>query len=338
MTDTNKRVLFRQRPVGPVTEAQFEFDEQPVPDPADGEVLVRNLYLSVDPYMRGRMNDVKSYVPPFQVGAPLQGGVIGEVAASRAEGFAKGDHVTGMLGWEQFSVADGRALRRIEAGGHPLSYHLGILGMPGLTAWVGLKVIGACKPGEAVLVSAASGAVGSVVGQIARNLGCHVVGSAGSDEKVAWLSDDLGFDVAFNYKTVDSVHATVRDAFPKGINVNFENVGGDMLEAAIWNMAPFGRIVLCGMIANYDARPEEMPPGPRGLTNLIGRSVRMEGFIVSNHLQHAPEWDRQCREWLNTGEIRYRESVAEGLDRAPEAFMGMMSGRNFGKQIVKIAD
>lgn len=337
MKETNKRVLLNRRPSGPVTDDVFGFDEQPVREPADGEVLVRNLYLSVDPYMRGRMNDTKSYVPPFQVGQPLQGGVIGEVVASRADGFSKGDHVTGMLGWEQYSVADGRALRRVEAGGHPLSYHLGILGMPGLTAWVGLNVIGACKRGDAVYVSAASGAVGSVVGQIARNQGCRVVGSAGSDEKVAWLRDELGYDVAFNYKTVDSVHESVRAAFPKGINVNFENVGGDMLEAAIWNMAQFGRIVLCGMIANYDATPDQMPPGPRGLALLIGRSVRMEGFIVSNHLKHAPEWDRQCREWLDAGKIVYRESVAEGLDEAPAAFMGMMRGKNFGKQIVKIA-
>ena len=338
MTQTNHRVLLKQRPLGPVTDDVFDFDEQPVGEPGDGEVLVRNLFLSVDPYMRGRMNDVKSYVPPFAVGEPLQGGVVGEVVASRAEGYAEGDTVMGMLGWEQYSIADGRALRPVVAGDLPLSYHLGILGMPGLTAWVGLNVIGACKPGDAVLVSAASGAVGSVVGQIARNQGCYVVGSAGSDDKVAWLRDSLGFDVAFNYKTVDSIHAAVHKAFPKGIDVNFENVGGDMLEAAIWNMAPFGRSALCGMIAYYNARPEEMPPGPRGLTALIGRSVRMEGFIVSNHLEHAPAWDQQCREWIAAGKLEYRESVADGLAQAPAAFMGLMTGQNFGKQIVKIAD
>ena len=314
MTQTNHRVLLKQRPLGPVTDDVFDFDEQPVGEPGDGEVLVRNLFLSVDPYMRGRMNDVKSYVPPFAVGEPLQGGVVGEVVASRAEGYAEGDTVMGMLGWEQYSIADGRALRPVVAGDLPLSYHLGILGMPGLTAWVGLNVIGACKPGDAVLVSAASGAVGSVVGQIARNQGCYVVGSAGSDDKVAWLRDSLGFDVAFNYKTVDSIHAAVHKAFPKGIDVNFENVGGDMLEAAIWNMAPCGR------------------------TALSGRSVRMEGFIVSNHLEHAPAWDQQCREWIAAGKLEYRESVADGLAQAPAAFMGLMTGQNFGKQIVKIAD
>ncbi|MEN7341477.1 MAG: NADP-dependent oxidoreductase [Pseudomonadota bacterium] len=338
MTTINRRVLLASRPSGWVSEENFTVDEQPVGSPADGQVLCRNLYLSVDPYMRGRMNDVKSYVPPFQIGEPLAGGAVAEVIESRADGFQKGDHVMGMLGWESFSCVDAAGLRKVEAGEHPLSYHLGVLGMPGLTAYVGLMTVGECKEGDSVFVSAASGAVGSVVGQIAKNVGCRVVGSAGSDDKVAWLVDELGFDGAFNYKTVDSVHARMRQAFPKGIDVNFENVGGEIFEAAIWNMAPFGRIALCGMIANYNDRPEETPPGPRGMTALIGRNVKMQGFIVSNYASDAPKWDAMAREWLTAGKLQYRETVAKGIENAPGAFIGMLKGQNFGKQIVKIAE
>lgn len=338
MTETNKRILLASRPDGWVTPDNFELDEQPIGEPAAGEVLCRNLFLSVDPYMRGRMNDVKSYVPPFQLGAPLAGGAVAEVVESRADGIKRGDHVVGMLGWEQYSVVAGEGLRVVQAGSQPLSYHLGILGMPGLTAYVGLVEIGQCKDGDEVLVSAASGAVGSVVGQIARNLGARVVGSAGSDAKVAWLKDSLGFDDAFNYKSVDSIHARVKQAFPKGINVHFENVGGDIFEAAIWNMAVFGRIALCGMIAEYNIRPEDMRPGPRGMTALIGRNVMLQGFIVSNYPQAAPKWDTLCRDWLEAGKLEYRETIADGIGAAPAAFIGMMKGENFGKQIVRIAD
>ncbi|MEL7297038.1 MAG: NADP-dependent oxidoreductase [Pseudomonadota bacterium] len=337
MAETNRRVLLASRPDGWVNADNFTLDTQPIAAPGDGQVLCRNLFLSVDPYMRGRMNDVKSYVPPFQIGEPLAGGVVAEVIESNAPGLAAGDHVVGMLGWEQYSVTDGAGLRKIVAGNHPLSYHLGILGMPGLTAYVGLMNVGECKAGDEVLVSAASGAVGSVVGQIARNTGCRVVGSAGSDEKVAWLKDSLGFDEAFNYKTVDSIHATVRAAFPKGIDVNFENVGGEILEAAIWNMALFGRIALCGMIANYNDKPENMPAGPRGMTALIGRNVKMQGFIVSNYQQDAPKWDALARGWLDESKLEYRETIADGIDNAPSAFIGMLKGDNFGKQIVQIA-
>ncbi len=337
MSIENTRILLASRPDGWVTSDNFTVDTQPVGEPGPGEVLLRNLYLSVDPYMRGRMNDTKSYVPPFQIGQPLSGGVVAEVVESRADNFKPGEHVTGMLGWEEYSVASAHGLRKISAGGQPLSYHLGILGMPGLTAYVGLNIVGECKPGNAVLVSAASGAVGSVVGQIAKNQGCYVVGSAGSDEKVAWLKDTLGYDQAFNYKTVDSIHGAVRAAFPKGIDVYFENVGGEMLEAAIWNMKPFGRIALCGMIADYNARPDEMPTGPRGMALLVGRSVKMQGFIVANYPEAAAQWDSLCRQWLSEGKLTYRESVAEGIRSAPEAFMGMLKGENFGKQIVKIA-
>lgn len=336
MAKTNKRILLKSRPEGWVTEDNFASDEQPAGEPGDGEILVRNIYLSVDPYMRGRMNDVKSYVPPFQIGEPLQGGVVGQVVESRNPRFSEGDYVMGMLGWENYSVSDGEGVHKLEAGIAKLSYFLGILGMPGATAYVGLVHIGDCKEGEKVLVSAASGAVGSVVGQIAKNMDCHVVGSAGSDEKVAWLTDELGYDEAFNYKTVGSIHKEVRRLFPEGIDVYFENVGGEMLEAAIWNMAQFGRIPLCGMIANYNAKPEDMPPGPRGMTNLIGRSVRMQGFIVTNYPEQNRKWVELGARWLAEDKLKYRESVAEGIENAPAAFIGMLKGENFGKQIVQL--
>ncbi len=337
MSETNRRVLLRSRPEGPVTLDHFELDEQGVPEPAEGEILIRNLYLSVDPYMRGRMNDIESYIPPFAIGQPLEGGVVGRVLASRHPGFREGEHVSGLLRWEQLSISDGKELRKVNPRLAPLSYHLGILGMPGMTAWVGLVGIGEVKQGDSVFVSAASGAVGSVVGQIAVNLGCRVAGSAGSDEKVAYLEGELGFDSAFNYKTVDSPFEAVREAAGGGIDVLFENVGGPIFEAAIWNMKPGGRIALCGMIADYDTPPKEQPPGPRGLAVLIGRGIRMQGFIVFNYPDLCKQWVFKAAGWLKEGRLKYRESVAEGIDQAPAAFIGMMAGRNFGKQIVRVA-
>ncbi|MEL6870626.1 MAG: NADP-dependent oxidoreductase [Pseudomonadota bacterium] len=334
----NTRILLAARPDGWVDDSHFTQDTQPVPEPGDGQILLRTIYLSVDPYMRGRMNDTKSYIPPFQIGEPLSGGVVAEVVHSNHADFAVGDTVIGLLDWAEYSVSNGEGLRKVHAGGHPLSYHLGILGMPGLTAYVGLVEVGRVQAGESVFVTAASGAVGSVVGQIARNMDCYVAGSAGSDAKVAHLKNTLGFNDAFNYKSVDSVHKTIAGLFPKGINVAFENVGGAQFEAAIWNMAVFGRIALCGMIADYNISRSEMPAGPRGMTNLIGRNVTLQGFIVSNYPQAAPAWDAQCREWLAAGKMTYDESVAEGIGAAPGAFVGMMKGENFGKQIVKVGD
>jgi len=338
MTETNTRVLLKSRPEALPTSDNFELDRRPVAELGDGEILVRNVYLSVDPYMRGRMNEVKSYIPPFVVNEPLEGGVVGQVMASRNDGFSEGDWVSGMLRWENYSVSDGVGLTKVDPGIAPLSYHLGILGMPGMTAYVGLVGVGEVQEGEHVFVTAASGAVGSVVGQIACNLGCRVVGTAGSDEKVAFLTQELGFDAAFNYKTVDSPIAAVRRACPEGIDVHFENVGGGLFEAAILNMRPNGRIALCGMIADYNTPFEELPPGPRGLFVLIGRSVKMQGFIVFQHPELCKEWVVRAAGWLREGKLVYRESVAEGLEAAPRAFLGLMKGENFGKQIVKLAD
>ncbi len=347
MSATNRRVLLKSRPDGPVTADNFELDQQAVPEPADGQILVRNLYMSVDPYMRGRMNDVESYIPPFQIGQPLEAGVVGQVIKSRHRTLREGDHVSGMLRWEEFSISDGQGLQKVDPALAPLSYHLGILGMPGMTAYVGLVGVGEVKAGESVFVSAASGAVGSVVGQIAKILGCRVSGSAGSDDKVANLIDDLGFDAGINYKTLglrpsgnvaESPFEAVHEASGGGIDVLFENVGGPIFEASIWNMKPKGRIALCGMIADYDTAPKDQPPGPRGLAVLIGRSIKMEGFIVFNYPDLCREWVIKGAGWLKEGRLKYRESIAEGIEQAPAAFMGLLKGENFGKQIVRIAD
>ena len=332
----NKQIRLASRPQGWVTEDNFTLTEEGVPDIADGQLLVRNIYMSVDPYMRGRMNDTKSYVEPFQIGEVCQAGVVGQIAASKNDDFQEGDYVSGMLGWENFSVSDGTGLRKIVKTGAPLSYHLGILGMPGMTAWVGLMKIGEAKPDEQVFVSAASGAVGSVVGQLAKIHGCKVAGCAGSDEKVELLTDEFGYDRAFNYRTSDSLPKSIAEACPSGIDVNFENVGGDIFEATLWNMSNFGRVALCGMIANYN--DAEMQPGPRGMMVVIGRRLTIRGFIVSDHPEECGEYVHKASGWIAEGKLKYRESVAEGVENAPSAFIDMLNGRNVGKQIVRLAD
>ena len=332
----NKQVLLASRPSGWVTAENFSMSESDVGEPAQGEVLVRNIYMSVDPYMRGRMNDVKSYVPPFQIGEVLQASAVGQVVASRFDGIAEGDQVMGMLGWENFSVCDGRLLRKLHPGLAPLSYHLGILGMPGMTAYVGLMKMAKAKPDDNVFVSAASGAVGSVVGQLAKIHGCRVAGSAGSDEKVALLTDEFGYDGAFNYKTSKDLSASLREVLPKGIDVLFENVGGELFEAALWHMRDFGRVALCGMISNYnDAEPQ---PGPRGMAVIIGRRLTIQGFIVTDHPKACEEYVVKAIQWLEEGKLKYRETIVEGVENAPQAFIDLLKGRNTGKQIVRLSD
>jgi len=337
VTETrNKQIRLASRPTGWVSTDNFSSTEEEVGAPADGEVLVRNIFMSVDPYMRGRMNDVKSYIPPFQVGEVLQAGVVGQVVESRYDGIAEGDHVMGMLGWENYSISDGRLLRKIPSTGAPLSYHLGILGMPGMTAYIGLMKVAETKPGDNVFVSAASGAVGSVVGQLAKIHGCHVAGSAGSDDKVEALSSEFGYDEAFNYKTSDSLVESVKGACPNGVDVLFENVGGEILEAVLWNMRDYGRIALCGMISDYNL--EEPQPGPRGMMLMIGRRLTMRGFIVTDHPQDCEEYVGKAIKWLQEGKLTYKETVAEGVENAPQAFIDMLQGRNTGKQIVQLSD
>jgi len=311
----------------------FAAVETDMPTPGDGELLIRNIYLSLDPYMRPRMNDQKSYVAPFAVGEVLSGGTVGEVVASRQADFAVGDIVIGMLGWERFSLSDGAGLMKAPFTDVALSHYLGVLGMPGLTAYVGLMKIGRPKAGETVFVSAASGAVGSVVGQIARIEGCFVAGSAGSDAKVACLLETLGFDAGFNYKTQD-IGAGLRRACPDGIDIDFENVGGAMLEQVIAQMNDFGRIVFCGAISAYNQdRPE---PGPRNLFQMIAKRVRMEGFVVLDHYGEFPTYVAKARGWLADGRLKALETIVDGLENAPSALIGLFKGENLGKMIVRV--
>jgi NADPH-dependent curcumin reductase CurA len=331
----NKQVLLASRPSGWVTLDNFTVTDGEVGEPAQGEVLVRNKFMSVDPYMRSRMNDAKSYIPPFQIGEVLQAGVVGEVVASNFDGIDKGDHVMGMLGWENYSICDGRLLRKLPQSSAPLSWHLGILGMPGMTAYVGLMKIAEAKADDQVFVSAASGAVGSVVGQLAKLLGCRVAGSAGSDEKVALLEEEFGYDAGYNYKTSESLMHSVKAVCPDGVDVLFENVGGKQLEAGLWNMRDFGRIALCGMIADYNA--EEPPPGPRGMMLMVGRRITMRGFIVTDHPEACEEYVGKAVGWINEGKLKYKETISEGVENAPQAFIELLQGGNVGKQIVQLS-
>ena len=333
---TNKQVRLASRPSGWVTADNFTLTEEAVPEVGQGQLLVRNLFMSVDPYMRGRMNKAKSYVPSFQVGEVLQAGVVGEVIASSNQDYAEGDFVTGMLGWENYSLSDGTGLHKVPKGPAPLSYHLGILGMPGMTAYVGLHTIGKAQPGETVFVSAASGAVGSVVGQLAKLHGCTVTGCAGADDKVDLLKAEFGYDAAFNYRQSQSLPKSISEVCPDGIDVDFENVGGEIFEAVLWNMREFGRVALCGMISNYN--DEELQPGPRGMTVIIGRRLTIQGFIVTDHLEAGKEYVSKAIRWLAEGKLKYHETIAEGIENAPSAFIDLLQGKNIGKQIVRLAD
>ena len=333
---TNKQIRLASRPKGWVSERNFRVTEESVAEPGDNQVLVRNIFMSVDPYMRGRMNDTKSYVPPFQTGEVMQAGVVGQIVSSNNQNFAEGDFVTGMLGWENYSISDGTQLRKVPSGPAPLSYYLGILGMPGMTAYIGLFKIADAQPGETVFVSAASGAVGSVVGQLAKIHGCRVTGCAGSNEKVALLQEEFGYDAAFNYRNSKSLPASVQGLCPDGIDVDFENVGGDLFEAVLWNMRDYGRIALCGMIANYN--DEQLQPGPRGMMLMIARRLKIQGFIVTDHPDEHEEYLAKASAWLAEGKLKYSETIADGIESAPSAFISMLKGGNTGKQIVQLSD
>lgn len=332
---TRKRVVLASRPSGWLSTGNFDIVEEPVPELSDGEVLTRVIHASLDPYMRGRMNDAKSYVPPFKLGEVLTTRAVGEVVASGNEKYSKGDIIVGMLGLEDYSISRGGDFVKLMPGLAPWPSYLGVLGMPGMTAYVGLLRIGQPKDGETVFVSAASGAVGAVVGQIAKIKGCRVVGSAGSDAKVDYVTGELGFDAAFNYKTESPAQALPR-LCPDGIDINFENVGGAMLEAAVDCMKPFGRIVFCGAISQYNET--EPPPGPRNLMSIIGKRLRVEGFIVTDHSDLLPDFLKDVGGWLAGGRIKSRETVVKGLERAPEAFVGLFKGENFGKLVIQISE
>ena len=328
---SSREVLLAARPVGEPTADTFALATREVPDPAEGEVLVRNTFLSVDPYMRGRMNDVKSYVPPFQVGQPLEGGAVGEVVASRSDTHQVGDVVLHMQGWREWAVGPATSFRRVDASQVPASAYLGVLGMPGLTAWAGLFQVARMQPGETVFVSGAAGAVGSLVGQLVKLRGGTAIGSAGSDEKVAWLRE-IGFDAAFNYRS--GVLPQLREAAPDGVDVYFENVGGEHLEAALEALNVFGRVAVCGLISDYNATTS--PPGPRGFRNLITKRLRVEGFLASDQGPHLPAFLAEVTPALVDGRLVARETVLDGLERMPEAFLGLLSGANTGKMLVRL--
>jgi len=330
----SKEIRLARRPVGMPKLDDFEVGEAQISAPGDDEVLVRNIWMSVDPYMRGRMYDRESYVPPFQIGQPLEGGAIGQVIASNSSKVAVGDYVNSMMGWREYFVAKGDTVQKVDETAAPVQAYLGTLGMPGLTAYAGLLRIGELKDGETVFVSAASGAVGAVVCQIAKAKGCFVVGTAGSDDKCTWLEDVAGIDKAINYKTCGDLTEAVRAAAPKGVDVYFENVGGEHLVAALENMRPFGRLVMCGMISQYNAT--EPSPGPSNLIYMVGKSLKMQGFIVSNHFDLLPDFISDMSKWIAAGKLKWEETVEDGIDRAPQAFLNLFTGGNKGKMLVKI--
>jgi NADPH-dependent curcumin reductase len=334
MTVISRRVILKSRPVGAPKPTDFEIVEQRVPAPGDRELLCRTIYLSLDPYMRGRISGVKSYAKGVDPGELMVGGTVSEVVESRHPAFGAGDIVQGYDGWQTHAVAKGDAVRKLDPAAARISTALGVLGMPGMTAYVGLLDIGQPKPGETVVVSAASGAVGSVVGQIAKLKGCRVVGIAGAKDKCDYVVNELGFDACVNYKT-DALVPALSAACPNGIDVYFENVGGAVTEAVIPLLNPFSRIPLCGLISTYNATSP--PPGPSWRALLTNR-VLVKGFIVSDHLDRMPAFLADAAAWLREGKLKYREDVVEGLDNAPAAFIGLLEGKNFGKLLVRVGD
>jgi NADPH-dependent curcumin reductase CurA len=322
------------RPVGWPKPEDFALVEAEMPQPGEGQVLVRNKYVSVDPYMRGRMSAAKSYVAPYGLNEPMQGGAVGEVVASAAEGIEAGDHLLHFLGWREYAVVDAKQAVKVDPEAAPLSTYLGVLGMTGLTAYAGLLRTAAFKEGDSVFVSGAAGAVGSQVGQIAKLKGAsRVIGSAGSDEKVKLLVEEYGFDAAFNYKN-GPVSRQLREAAPDGVDVYFDNVGGDHLEAAIGSLNRNGRVTVCGMISVYN--DTEPAPGPRNLARLIQTRGRIEGFLVGDHYDLQPQFVEEVGAWIRSGDLKYRETVVEGIENNLEAFFGVLRGDNIGKMIVKL--
>ncbi|WP_374669307.1 NADP-dependent oxidoreductase [Ramlibacter sp.] len=334
----NQQILLDNRPQGEAVASNFKLVVSETPALNEGEVLVRHHYLSLDPYMRGRMNDAKSYAQPQPLGQVMQGGTVGEVVESRSPKFAVGDKVVGMGGWQEYSVVpadQAGMLRKVDTTHVPLSHYLGAVGMPGVTAWYGLVKIIDPKPGQTVVVSAASGAVGSALGALAKARGCRAVGLAGGPDKCRYVTEELGFDACVDYKQHQDAYSlskALREAAPNGVDGLFENVGGMCLDAVMLRMNAFARIAMCGMIAGYDGQPIPMAYPQLILVN----RMKVEGFIVSEHMEVWPEALKELGMLVGSGKLRPRESVAEGLASAPEAFLGMLKGRNFGKQLVKL--
>ena len=331
----NRQWTLASRPDGYPAVKNFALVESPIEDPGPGEVLVQSKWQSLDPYMRGRMAAARSYTAPVDIGGVMQGTVVGRVVESRAAGFSTGDIVEAGIGWQEYGVIRGERARKVDSSLAPVSTALGVLGMPGLTAYFGLLDVGQAKPGDAVVVSAASGAVGAVVGQIALLMGCRVVGTAGTDEKVAYVVDELGFDAGINYKTED-VDAALRSACPDGVDVYFDNVGGEVTDVVLSQIRYKARVVICGQISQYNLA--EADYGPRNLRYLLTNQARMEGFLVFNFADRYEEARARLAGWVKDGAIKYREDVIEGFENAPQAFIGLMHGANFGKLLIKVAE
>jgi NADPH-dependent curcumin reductase CurA len=335
MTTTTRQITLAARPSGFPKESDFQLVESAVPTPGPGEFLIRTIYLSVDPYMRGRMNDRPSYAPPVGLGQAMVGNIVGQIAQSNHPRFPAGAYVEARLGWQEFAVSDGRGVRIVDPKIAPLSAFIGVLGMPGLTAYFGLLDIGQPKPGETVLVSGAAGAVGSAVGQIAKLQGCRAVGVAGTDEKVRHVIDDLGFDAAFNYRGVKDYVARLKEVCPNGIDVYFDNVGGELTDAVFQVMNVHARICVCGQISQYNLDQPEF--GPRLLWKLIEKRAKVQGFLVLDYAARYKEGAAQLAEWLQSGKLRYRETIVQGLENAPRAFIGLLHGENIGKQLIQVS-
>jgi NADPH-dependent curcumin reductase CurA len=332
----NRKIFFVKRPKGMPDESNFEMVEENVPEINEGEVLIKTLYLSVDPYMRGRMSDAKSYAKPYEVGEPFLGGIIGKVVDSKNSKFEAGQIVEGILQWSEYNVSDGTAIRKINPEWGPVTTALHVLGMPGLTAYLGLLYIGEPKEGETVVVSGASGAVGTIVGQIAKLKGCRVVGIAGADDKCRFLTEELGFDAAINYKTAENLRKALKEACPNGVDVYFDNVGGKVSDAVMSLINFQSRTIICGQISQYNLERPEM--GPRVAGQLLTTSSLMKGFIVSDYSKHNKEAILQLSQWVKEGKIQYRETIVEGFENTVNAFLGLFLGENTGKQLVKVSE
>ena len=331
----NRSWTLAARPVGYPQESDFAVAEAEVEDPRHGELLVRTLYLSLDPYMRGRLRDRRSYATPVGIGDVIVGEGVGRVVASQSADVRVGDIVACQIGWQEYAVVPAHAARIVDPAMAPISTALGVTGMPGLTAYHGLLAVGQPRPGETVLVSAASGAVGAVVGQLAKMTGCRVIGTVGTDDKAAYCTDELGFDATINYKT-DDVAARLQELAPDGVDVYFDNVGGAVTDAAIDNLAFRGRVVVCGQISQYNLEEPEL--APRNLWNLITKQARIEGFLVFNFVNDHEIARARLAAWVRNGSLKYREDIVDGFEHAPRAFIGLMNGANFGKLLVKMSD
>lgn len=334
LPSVNRQFKLAARPTGLPKESDFSLTESPMPTPGDGQVLVKSAYLSVDPYMRGRITGVRTYADPVLVGDIMQGGTVGQVVESKASGLAAGDFVTGFWGWQEFATADAKTLQKLDPKIAPVSTSLGVLGMPGMTAYFGFLEI--CKPkaGETVVVSGGAGAVGSLVGQIAKIKGCHVVGIAGADDKVEWMTKELGFDAGFNYKTTSDYGAKLKELCPNGIDCYFDNVGGAITDAVFPLMNVYGRISICGQISQYNLDKPE--PGPRLLSMVLVKQLMVEGFIVFRWQNRYAEGIAQMATWLREGKLKHREEVIDGFENTVKAFIGMLKGDNTGKMLVKV--